>query len=322
MHRDLKALLHDAVGESRFAMVVFLDVRGFSSFAKLAESSETAVFLTTVYTKILDDFFPDASFFKPTGDGLLIVLDYDRDSMKEVVTKAVETSLQLVEAFATLTKDDPMVNFDVPGKIGIGLARGAATRLVSGGKTLDYSGRPLNLAARLMNVARPAGVVFDPSLDLDLLPTPIARRFASEQVYIRGLADDVPMAVYVQKGVTTVEDFYKRPTTRRDRHVLHCGETPFKELMMRGDFMHPVDREPADGASPRVYLQVPAVVNGRKQRGVTETFDFPAVFYMQGGEHFARMDYDKKAIAQLTKAGVKSTWPVKTWVEYDCLPEG
>ena len=38
-------------------VVVFLDVRGFSSFAKLAESSEAALFLRSIYIKILDDVF-------------------------------------------------------------------------------------------------------------------------------------------------------------------------------------------------------------------------------------------------------------------------
>ena len=51
----------------------------------------------------------------------------------------------------------------------IGISRGTVCRLVSKGKTLDYSGRVVNLASRLMDDARPSGVVFDASVGIDLL---------------------------------------------------------------------------------------------------------------------------------------------------------
>jgi class 3 adenylate cyclase len=157
MHKDLRELLHSAEGRSRHVVVIFLDVRGFSSFAKIAESSDAAEFLRSVYTQILDDYFPEPEFFKLTGDGMLILYRYNRDTLTDVTNQAVETSLRLVKEFSTLCDTDPMVNFDVPGELGIGVARGAATALISGDKILDYSGRPLNLAARLMDLARPAG---------------------------------------------------------------------------------------------------------------------------------------------------------------------
>jgi class 3 adenylate cyclase len=67
MHRDLKELLRTAEGESHRVVVVFLDVRGFSTFAKVAESSDSAEFLKSIYLKILEEYFEDASFFKPTA---------------------------------------------------------------------------------------------------------------------------------------------------------------------------------------------------------------------------------------------------------------
>ena len=66
----------------------------------------------------------------------------------------------LVEAFGQITANDFMINFPVPQRLGVGVARGTATRLASGGQVLDYTGRCLNLAARLMDKARPYGVVF------------------------------------------------------------------------------------------------------------------------------------------------------------------
>ena len=107
MTQRLKDQLAGAAGDSRFAIVVFLDIRGFSTFAKLAESSETAVFLKSAYTSIMEDYFGDASFFKPTGDGLLVILDYEEANLQEVVQMAVETSVRLVEAFPAICADDP-----------------------------------------------------------------------------------------------------------------------------------------------------------------------------------------------------------------------
>ena len=50
-----------------------------------------------------------------------------------------------------------MITFELPPDIGIGVARGSATRISTQDGILDYSGRPLNLAARLVNFARPRG---------------------------------------------------------------------------------------------------------------------------------------------------------------------
>jgi class 3 adenylate cyclase len=161
MHRDLAALLPKATGVSEFVIALNVDIRGFSSFAKLAESSEAALFLKKVYLKLITEYFEDASFFKPTGDGLLIVQAFEEEELQQMVTGMVTKCLSVVTAFPHLLDGDPMINFDVPRKIGIGLTRGAATRLVSNDKILDYSGRPLNLASRLMDLARPSGIVMD-----------------------------------------------------------------------------------------------------------------------------------------------------------------
>jgi class 3 adenylate cyclase len=187
MYKDFRKLLHNAHGVSGFVIALFLDVRGFSSFAKLAESSEAAIFLRRVYIKIMDEFFAEAAFFKPTGDGLMVIMPYDEHNLEEQLAASIGTSLRLISEFPSLCDDDPMVNFDVLPDLGIGLARGASTCLLSGRTILDYSGRPLNLAARLMDLARPKGVVFDESLGARLLPDDLRDQFASEQVYITEL---------------------------------------------------------------------------------------------------------------------------------------
>jgi class 3 adenylate cyclase len=319
VHRDLREHLHTATGESGFVIAVFLDVRGFSSFAKIAESSETAVFLKSVYTKILDDYFKDASFFKPTGDGLLIIVDYDEGSLKEVARAALKTSLDLVEAFPTLTEGDPMINFPVPQHLGIGLARGAATRLVSEDRTLDYSGRPLNLAARLMDVARPSGVVFDATLGIELLEEQTQSRFREERVYVKGIADDEPIDVFVSSGVT-IPDYNRTPLQKFTQHLEPREETTFATLADRGYYLHRLSLEPADTRRLQIHVSCPKVSKaGRKHPTMWTTRTFPAQYLEERGKRFATINYDDITL-RFKDDGVKGTWPVRIEIEYPVRP--
>src|SRR5450756_3001508 len=93
MHNELRQLLRTASGESEFVLAVNVDFRGFSSF--FADSSQAAAFLSYVYTKILDEYFPEHSFFKPTGDGLLLVRPLDRDSVADVVVQSIDAAQRL-----------------------------------------------------------------------------------------------------------------------------------------------------------------------------------------------------------------------------------
>lgn len=317
MHRELKEHLHSAVGESRFVVVVFLDVRGFSSFAKIAESSESAVFLKCIYTKILDDYFPTASFFKPTGDGLLIVLDFqDEDTLRTTVANAVETSIRLVEQFAGLCADDPMVNFSVPGDLGIGLARGAATCLRSGERTLDYSGRPLNLASRLMDIARPSGVVFGDDLGPQLLPDHLLERFTEERVYVKGLAEDIPMRAYVLSGHTRVPAFNRMPMKTLQHHHEAVEAVKFKDLREREMYGHPLTREPADREAITVTVTHPkATPGGRPRKTLLASHKYNAEYGERAGRPFAAIDYGP-VVAFLESQGVRDSWTVNILVEY------
>jgi class 3 adenylate cyclase len=316
MHRELKELLPSAKGESRLVVVVFLDVRGFSSFAKIAESSEAALFLRSMYVKILDNYFPEASFFKPTGDGLLIILDYDESNLTAAVNSAVRTSLQLVEDFANLTQDDPMINFEVPDSIGMGLARGAATALISKDKVLDYSGRPLNLASRLMDLARPRGVVFSDMLGWALLEDALSAQFVSDKVYVKGIAEDQPMAVHIQETAVSLPESSKRPINRYDRKTTDPEELTFKKLKERDSYIHLLAEKPAVTNNIVLYVRYPKpMASGRRHKSMSQIMQISAEYTEREGKHYARIDYNDVQ-ERLTDIGVKDTWPVILTVEY------
>ncbi len=313
--QKLKDQLKSAVGDSRFVVVVFLDIRGFSTFAKLAESSESAVFLKSAYTSIMEHYFEDASFFKPTGDGLLVILDYDEENLREVVQEALDRSVRLVEAFPTICAEDPMVNFDVPGKLGIGLSRGAATRLHSGDEVLDYSGRPLNLAARLMDMARPSGVIFSDALGLNLLDQNLVKRFEAAEVYVRGVAEDEPMSIHYLAERTVIEDVYKRPLHRTHVHSEDPVELTVREMEQMGNFRFALSKDPVDRAKINLVARFPGATPSGKKTDILMVTKVPGVYDEDAKGPHVRVSMPDAA-KLVGGRGTKSRWKGTVRIEY------
>jgi class 3 adenylate cyclase len=201
---DFTDLLGTAEGRSEYIICVFADVRDFSAFCHGHDAPEVAMYIRRVYIRLLRDFFPEATFFKPTGDGLLLVYRCEQNNQSLLTTAAdvIDACVACVEAFPSICEGDLMVNFAVPQRIGIGIARGTACCLHSGGRTLDYSGHVLNLAARLMGMARPGGIVIDADFMLDALPAPHRHRFEAATVPVTGLSAN--HGVLVQRGQVVV----------------------------------------------------------------------------------------------------------------------
>lgn len=321
MHRELRERLSRATGESDLVVVVFLDVRGFSSFAGMAESSEAALFLRSSYVQILDEYFPDAAFFKPTGDGLMIVRHFDEDSLHDVAFDSIQRSLELVTKFALVTQDDPMINFEVPGSLGVGIARGAATRLTSGDYTLDYSGRPLNLAARLMDLARPSGVVVDGRVTKGLdWPGDLAKNFVSDSVYVKGIADVKPVDIY------RTNDAEIRPANRHPLigmpHLDKAERLTFKEFAERQIFVHYPAKEPVDPDGVRLQYNHPKVVAGNRKHQTMRTMGTIEPSEVKRSAHGWEITFDYRPhVATLRERGVKSTWELAVRLEYTVASE-
>ena len=244
MHREFLKLLEEATGVSEFVIAVNLDIRGFTPFCQSVESLQVATYVTKVYSKIINGYFKNASYYKPTGDGLIIIIPYDRENLKEIANQTIESCLNLLENFASLCVGNHMINFPTPEKIGIGLTRGSACCIRSGDKTLDYSGRILNLASRLMDVARPSGIVFDESFGIDLLSEK-RELFSEEMVYVRGVAEENPMEIYYTKRYTLIPDSYKKPL-KEPKWKTERRNYLFKTLKRLKSLRLDLDKKPLD----------------------------------------------------------------------------
>jgi class 3 adenylate cyclase len=267
VHREFRELLKDAVGDPQLAIAVNVDIRGFSPFSESRDSFEIALYVKKVYIRLIDEYFTQASFFKPTGDGLLVVVHYTETNYKEVMTNTIKTCLAVLQDFPSSFVGDDMVRFEVPNKIGIGLSSGAACRLVSGDsdhKTLDYSGKVLNLASRLMDFARPSGVVFDSTIGIELLPTELAKLFVKDRVCARGIKSPVDIYHTID---TVIRASDRKPSDtikwRTERVLRTAKEVRIAAREIRA-YVRELRAVPADSKSIAVRASYP--VPGRKHK--------------------------------------------------------
>jgi class 3 adenylate cyclase len=319
MHSQLRELLRCATGESSFVVASNIDIRGFSSF--FSDSSQAAAFLSSAYTRILDDYFPDVSFFKPTGDGLLIVKAVDRESLTATVQRFVAGALRLDSEFKDVCAADDLINFRTPERVGIGIARGTATRISAEDKTLDFSGYPLNLASRLMDLARPGGVVFDESLGLSLLTSEQEKGFRPEKVYVKGLADLSPITAYVTADVD-IPAGNKRPFGAEIyvQKAEECTYTEFKRYGPR--FLHRLDHRPLSSESVRLHFQFPSTdERGVKIGNILRTHALPALSVEEQPDGLVAV-FDYEFIqGSLDRFGIKGPWTIRQQLSYS-VPVG
>lgn len=278
MHKLFQEALDGAEGRSEYIVVVIADIRGFSEFSSHRESPDTAMYIKRVYIRMIDDYFPGASFYKPTGDGMLITMHCSQteESLRETARAAVAACLRCVDEFPRICEGDPMINFDVPTGIGFGVARGTACCLVSGDLILDYSGQLLNLASRLMHLARPRGVVLDGAFGLELLAPDQRELFGQAQVCMRGLAETEPTMVYAQAGVVEVPEETAMPLTPERWQAKEERRTISEWRVRAPRWAIQLDRPPRRPSALTVIVQFPVLRAGKQVPDVVQRWELAA----------------------------------------------
>ena len=247
MHREFLELLEKATGRSEHVIAINLDIRGFTPFCQSVESLDVATYIRKIYSKIINNYFKNASYYKPTGDGLIIIVPYTEETLKDVINSTIESCLDLLEKFGSLCIGEHMINYPTPQKIGIGLTRGSTCCITAEDKILDYSGRILNLASRLMDLARPSGIVFDGSFGIELLKDETRKLFSEETVYVRGVAEEEPIEVYCTRKYTLIPDSYHKPL-KEPKWNTETYESSIETLESSGidELVLKLDRKPLD----------------------------------------------------------------------------
>ncbi len=314
MHRNLRKLLEIAEGVSEFIIAVNVDIRGFSEFSRQVESPDAAMYVKRVYIRLVDDYLTGASFFKPMGDGLLLTFPYNENNLKEVVISTINKSWKVINNFGKICEKDPMINFQVPQHVGIGIARGTACRIVAGKKILDYSGHVLNLASRLMDIARPSGIVFSDSFGADLLDATEIGKFAKGNVYLKGIAEDKPIPIYYSKGITKISAMHKAPLNKIAWKTIKV-EKKLSEFSKLGTMYYSLSERPTDPDEILVDVNYPRLSKGRRVPGVSAVFNPEFKYETKGGEHNVALSMEGIA-NQAKKDGVKDAWKIHMIIKY------
>lgn len=319
MHKKLKEILPQAAGTSEFVVAIFIDVRGFTNFVGTAESINGALFLKKIYLKFLE-YFADISFFKLTGDGMMIIRTYTEENFLEILDDSLRRCLDLVDDFPKFTHGDTMINFPVPKEIGIGMARASATKLSSGETVLDYSGRPLNLAARLMDQARPSGVVFGTeNIGISNIHPDLLKQFSEDNIYLKGIAVDKPISIHFQKLLVKIENSSRIPIGKFQTVVEVSEVWTFAEMKTRPIFVFFLPRKPDIEDSCKIHISVPSVMtDGAPDPEISTFHDYPVEYVERGGRPAAQFNFDW-AIKIIEKSGVKPDWKINLDLSYQVI---
>jgi class 3 adenylate cyclase len=148
-------------------VVMFIDLRGSTQWArKMAKEgdNEYVISFKNKFTEWILSCASGSPYGQPhgkfTGDGFMLVWENTEDSMILDHANAVAgLGCSLCSGYTYWAKRTPELWKDVPKYIGIGVDFGCAKRLTSENGSYDYEGTPVNLAAKMQDLARPHGGV-------------------------------------------------------------------------------------------------------------------------------------------------------------------
>lgn len=315
MHRIFREALDNATGVAQSVIVVLLDIRGFSEFSMGCDSVDAAMFLKRAYIELIDSYFPFATFYKSTGDGLLLIVPIEGENITEVSQKVTASCIKCHSEFGSICKSDPMINFLTPSKVGIGITRGNACCLVSGETVIDYSGRWLNLAARLTDLARPSGIVIDGRFNIGLLAEEQRALFEEEAVYLKGIQEAKPIKIFYTKESTSIPEYNKHTIAEKKWKRMREVQ-PFRELLKLRKFRNYLESEPVSSESIKISVTHSDIIDGKVSRKYTAITDFEGFEYLlEAGRPMLLINYPVLC-DMLQKHGVKKNMNITIDIAY------
>ncbi len=168
MYFDKNAALTLAEGKSVVhgtqieVVVLYADIRGFSTWSQTATLESVADFLQIQYERaaqMLNDFHP--AFMKLLGDGFLLVWETDGEMALDVnLRHALDAAHEVHLKYFYVAKD---LDYKVPKGYGVGLSIGVAIKvqpetILKELNEIDVVGYPLNCGARMQELSGPYGV--------------------------------------------------------------------------------------------------------------------------------------------------------------------
>lgn len=208
-----------------------------------------------------------------------------------------------------------MINFSVPENCGIGISRGSATCLRTNDAILDYSGDALNIASRLMDCARPKGVVFDSKFGVELLDSELTDLFTTEAIYLKGVAEEKPINIWFTTESTKISEKLKQPLVEK-KWENQIEKRKFKLIKQLGGIYYiNLEKIPLDVHQITLEITHPCIINGKVKKGIITSFSFDHEYFNIAGANQILLSYPN-LIAKLVENKVPENVEIQFNVKY------
>jgi len=156
---------------------------------------------------------------------------------------------------------------------------------------IDYSGRLLNLASRLTDIARPSGIVIDGSFGINLLSEEQQDNFEEAEVYLDGIHEYDPIQVYFTKEFTTIPKRNRQPiAAKRWQHEKDVK--PYRDLLKFNSFRYSLKSEPRSSDDIKITIEHSKVIGGRVSKQYSSYYDFEDFTYLMiADKPIVRVDF-------------------------------
>ena len=206
------------------ALIIFVDVRGFTTWADRQEVFPFIDEFGQLFQNILKNEFPDF-FQKNLGDGALLIKEIVRKTtpelLKTTIVNTIKSIYKVESKFKKLCENTSQsYGCKVNLNLGWGITKGTIKKYDA-----DYIGSDINKSARLCGIARPFGIVIDKD-DFPILPKTfkgIDVKFYHQTRKLKGIMDTVD--VWVTKEIAN--QFLTRENIKLTPEV-HVAGTCFK----------------------------------------------------------------------------------------------
>jgi len=202
------------------ALVIFVDARGFTSWAEKAEAFPLIGRFGIELQRLIADVFKD-NYVKNLGDGAMIIEEITQETtekfLKGLLSRTLRDVYNTEKAFKQLCKRLSVgYGCQIPLSLGWGITKGQIEKVGN-----DYIGADINKSARLCQIAKPFGV----AIDRDDFPTlPIISKSCDLSFYkqvrkLKGIDHDIH--VWVTKEIAT--QFITRESLKQTPEVHVAG---------------------------------------------------------------------------------------------------
>jgi len=184
------------------ALVIFVDARGFTSWAEKQDSFSFIDEFAIKWQELLNSAFSKSTYIKYLGDGAMIIKEIDNETTPNVLKSLLKDTIKIIisvdKSFSQLCDNlSKQHGCKIPLKLGWGITKGSIKKIKD-----DYIGADINKCSRLCSIARPYGIAIDRNdfSDLPRFPETLNISFFPQKRKLKGINDIED--VWVTKEIT------------------------------------------------------------------------------------------------------------------------